>query len=119
MKKILLVMFVVLLSASLAYAAGGKVSECKACANAKSSTGASAMGGRLCQGICNTALGWTEIFFRPGKEVAAGNNPLVGFFKGLGNAIARTGAGAVEIVTFWVPGDQVAMIDSCPLCAYK
>ena len=117
MKKVMLVMLVVLMSASLAYAAAG--SRFQAFTNAQSGTGTTAMGGRICQGICNVALGWTEIFFRPGKEVAAGKGPIEGIFKGLGNALVRTGAGAVEVVTFWVPGDQVATSDSCPLCTYK
>ncbi len=114
MKKIALVVLVLIFASSLAYAA-----ECKVCGNLKSKDMTKLYGARLCNGIGNVAFGWTEIFFRPGKVVAGGGNPLVGFFRGLGNAVARTGAGAVEVATFWTPGDSVVLIEDCPLCAYK
>ncbi len=114
MKKALIILAILVFASSLAYAA-----ECKLCGNIKSGDVTKCWGSRLGSGICNTAFGWTEIFYRPGKVVAEGGNPIVGFFRGLGNAIARTGAGAVEIVTFWTPGESVVSIDDCPLCAYK
>ena len=114
MKKVLVVLVALVLVASLSYAA-----ECCACKSLKDASIAKVCGSRLCNGVCNAALGWTEIFFRPGKVVAEGGNPIVGFFRGLGNALVRTSVGVVEIATFWVPGDSVATIDSCPLCAYK
>lgn len=113
MGRVLLVALALLLVASCAYA------ECMACRNLNSDSATNVVGARLCNGVCNTAFGWTEIFFRPGKVVSAGGNPIVGFFRGLGNAVARTGLGAVELVTFWVPGESLVKIDDCPLCAYR
>lgn len=114
MKKLLFVLLILTFAVSFSYAA-----ECKICGNLKSDAVQNLWGARLCNGIANTAFGWTEIFFRPGKVVAAGGNPIIGFFRGLGNAITRTGAGAVELVTFWTPGESVQVINDCPLCAYK
>jgi putative exosortase-associated protein (TIGR04073 family) len=117
MKRLLLLVVVMVFAASFAYAAEGK--SCGACSNLQSDDMVQRYGARVCNGLCNAALGWSEIFFRPGKVVSAGGNPVVGFFRGLGNAISRTAAGAVEIVTFWTPGDSVVKIDDCPICAYK
>ncbi len=114
MKKIVVVVALIMLAASLAYAA-----DCKVCGNLKGSDISRTWGARLGNGICNTAFGWTEIFFRPGKVVAEGGNPIVGFFRGIGNAVTRTGIGAVEVATFWIPGKTVAELEDCPLCAYK
>ena len=113
MKKLVLVLLVLMFAASSVYA------ECKICCNLKSNDMTKACCSRLGNGLANAALGWSEIFFRPGKVVAAGGNPIVGFFRGLGNAVTRTAVGAVEIATFWTPGESVAKIDDCPLCAYK
>lgn len=113
MKKVLLIAAILLLSASLAFA------ECACCKNQKSDDMTKAWGGRLCSGLCNATLGWTEIFFRPGKVAAEGGNLIVGFFRGVGNAITRTAVGVVEVATFWTPGESVVTVDNCPLCAYK
>lgn len=114
MKKVLIIVAILVFASSMAYAA-----NCQLCGNMKSGDVTKVAGTRLCSGLCNVALGWTEIFFRPGKVVAEGGNPIVGFFRGIGNAITRTAVGAVEIVTFWNPGDSVASLPDCPLCAYK
>jgi len=114
MKKVLIVLAILVFASSLACAA-----ECKLCANMKSDDMAKVYGSRLCSGVVNTAFGWTEIFFRPGKVVAEGGNPIVGFFRGIGNAITRTAVGAIEVATFWTPGKAVAGLEDCPLCAYK
>jgi putative exosortase-associated protein (TIGR04073 family) len=120
MKRLLLLVVVMVFAASFAYAAGAKEAEgCWACSNLQSDDMSQRYGARVCNGLCNAALGWSEIFFRPGKVVSAGGNPVVGFFEGLGNAISRTVAGVVEVVTFWTPGKSVAKIDDCPMCAYK
>ncbi len=118
MRKVLLLLFVVVLAVSCAYAAEEK-SGCWACSNLKSDNIHTVYGARICNGLSNTALGWSEIFFRPGKLVSAGENPVVAFLKSLGNAIGRTGAGVVELVTFWMPGESVVKIDDCPICSYK
>ena len=120
MKRLLLLVVVMVFAASFVYAAEGKeVKGCGACSNLQSDDMAQRYGARVCNGLCNAALGWSEIFFRPGKVAAAGGNPVVGFFTGLGNAISRTAAGVVEVVTFWTPGNSVVKIDDCPMCAYK
>src|SRR3989338_5762988 len=105
MKKLLIVAIVLLLSSSLAYA------DCMACKNLKSGDMGSVYGARIGNGLSNALLGWSEIFFRPGKVAAEGGNPIVGFFRGIGNAITRTAGGVIEIATFWTPGDSVAMME--------
>jgi len=120
MKKLVLFVIVMVFAASFAYAAEEKEGKvCGACSNLQSDDMSQRYGARVCNGLCNAALGWSEIFFRPGKVAAAGGNPVMGFFEGLGNAISRTSAGVVEIVTFWTPGKSVVEIDDCPMCAYK
>lgn len=114
MKKIVVLVVALMFAASLAYAA-----DCSLCGKLKSGDTVNAYGARLCNGLCNGLLGWSEIFFRPGKVAAAGGNPISGFFGGLGNAIIRTGYGVVEVVTFWTPGESIVKIKDCPLCAYK
>lgn len=114
MKKVIAILVIMLFVSSMAYAV-----DCKLCGNLKSGDTSKVWGSRLCNGLANAALGWTEIFFRPGKVTAEGGNPIVGVFRGIGNAVARTGGGVVEAVTFWTPGDPVISLDSCPLCAYQ
>ena len=113
MRKVLVILAVLVFAASFAYA------ECMVCGNLKSDDVTRTVGSRLGNGLSNAAFGWTEIFFRPGKVVAEGGNPLVGFFRGIGNAIARTAGGVVQVATFWTPGESVVKIDDCPMCAYK
>jgi putative exosortase-associated protein (TIGR04073 family) len=114
MRGILAAFVIVVFCATAAYA-----SDCGMCANLNDGDIMTVCGARLCSGACNALLGWSEIFFRPGKVVAEGGNPLVGFFRGLGNAVARTVVGMVEIATFWTPGDSVVKMADCPVCAYK
>jgi putative exosortase-associated protein (TIGR04073 family) len=114
MRKMLVIIAVVIFASSLAYAA-----ECQVCSGAKSDVPWKAYCYRVGCGLCNAAFGWTEIFFRPGKVVAEGGNPIVGFFRGIGNAITRTAVGTVEVATFWTPGKSVVVMEDCPLCAYK
>jgi len=114
MKKIAVILAALIFAASFAYAA-----ECNICANMKSDDASKCWGSRLGNGLCNLLLGWSEIFYRPGKVVAEGGNGLVGFFRGVGNALTRTGIGAVEVVTFWTPGATVCQMSDCPLCAFK
>lgn len=114
MKKVLVILVALMFVATLSYAA-----ECMVCKNLKSNNMTNVYGARIGNGLSNGLLGWSEIFFRPGKVASEGGNPIVGFFRGLGNALTRTAGGVVEIVTFWTPGDSVASMDTCPLCAYK
>lgn len=119
MRKVLLLLVIMIFAVSCGYAADEKAAGCWSCANLKSDNIHTVYGARLCNGVSNAVLGWSEIFFRPGKLVAAGENPVVAFFRGLGNAIGRTGTGMVEVATFWTPGESVVKIDDCPICAYK
>ena len=114
MKKTLIILTVLMFAVSLAYA-----TECSLCKNIKSDDVTRACGARLCSGLCNAVFGWTEIFFRPGKVAAEGGNPMVGFFRGIGNAITRTAVGTIEVATFWTPGKSLAHLEDCPICAYK
>ena len=115
MRKVLMVVLVVLMTSSFAYA----MTDCKVCENLKSGTPATAIGTRLVHGIANAGFGGTELFFRPGKVSAGGGNPIIGFVQGIGNTVMRTGVGVLEVATFWVPGDPIVTMESCPLCAYR
>jgi putative exosortase-associated protein (TIGR04073 family) len=114
MKRVALIAVVI-----VALAAASAYAECKMCSNMKDSNMMNVMGARLCNGACNALLGWSEIFFRPGLVAAEGGNIIVGFFRGLGNALTRTAVGVVEVATFWTPGDAVAGMSDCPVCSYK
>lgn len=118
MRKALFLVLVMVLAASGVYADEGE-SACKWCADLKSTDMKTFYGARIGNGLCNTVLGWSEIVFRPGKLVSAGENPVVAFVRSLGNAIARTGAGALELATFWTPGESVVTISDCPFCTFK
>jgi putative exosortase-associated protein (TIGR04073 family) len=113
MKKVLVVLTLSIFVASMAYA------ECVFCRNIKSDDITKAAGARLANGLCNATLGWSELFFRPGKVAAAGGNAVVGFFRGIGYALTRTAVGVVEVATFWTPGTTIGALEDCPICAYK
>jgi putative exosortase-associated protein (TIGR04073 family) len=66
---------------------------------------ASGAGAKLGRGVLNTATGWGEI---PKQTIIGSKEEGVlggveGFVKGIGLGVARTLAGAFEIVTFWAP----------------
>ncbi|MBI3318743.1 MAG: exosortase system-associated protein, TIGR04073 family [Candidatus Omnitrophica bacterium] len=61
---------------------------------------------KLFRGISNAATGWMEIpkhMSLVWQKSGAGAGVSWGFVKGLGHAVARSVAGAYEIVTFPVP----------------
>lgn len=64
------------------------------------------MGTKLVRGIANFATGWVEfpkqIYLKTSEEGWA-EGLTVGPFKGLFMMVVRTGAGALEILTFPVP----------------
>ena len=73
-------------------------------ANAEPSTNNA--GRKLCRGVANVATGWVEIIRQPYEESIASNPArglTVGLFRGIIMALARTGSGAYDIVTFPVP----------------
>ncbi|MCK9555982.1 exosortase system-associated protein, TIGR04073 family [bacterium] len=63
-------------------------------------------GRKFCRGIANIATGWVEIIRTPYEEAMA-TNPVrgltIGLFKGIIMAVARTGSGAFDLVTFPFP----------------
>ncbi|MDD5645378.1 MAG: exosortase system-associated protein, TIGR04073 family [bacterium] len=76
------------------------------CVPAFAETNTNNAGRKLCRGIANIATGWVEIIRTPYEESMA-TNPIrgltVGLFKGIVMAIARTGSGAFDVVTFPFP----------------
>ena len=58
---------------------------------------------QLMRGMQNVAFGWSEILtdaFQPPFGVGTALSPITGPV----SAIARTGSGVVDLLTFWVPG---------------
>ena len=93
-------MFLFLAQAKVAWAANSEVSPT---ANVDYGTG---VGKKLGRGISNIAFGWLE-FPKGIQDVGEQNNFIAGItwgpIYGLGKAVARTVAGAYEVVTFPVP----------------
>ncbi len=74
-------------------------------AHAEQETGALVVT-KLFRGIANAATGWMEIFKQTSltwQQSGPGVGMTWGFIKGIGYAVARSVAGAYEIVTFPVP----------------
>jgi putative exosortase-associated protein (TIGR04073 family) len=66
----------------------------------------SGMAGKTGRGIANVATGWLEFpkqIYLTVNEDGTTKGILLGPLKGIGMAVARTVAGAVEIATFFVP----------------
>lgn len=114
MKKFVLVLLFVLVCVPLVFAA--TLNE-----NTKSTDYGTATGSKLVRGVANVAFGWTELFFRPGKLIAQGDHPVVAVLKGIGNSVARTTVGALEVATCWVPGtsSEVLAIQGNPMDVVK
>lgn len=114
MKRIALLIVLLLLSTGIAYA------ECFICEKAASDNYGEKATYRIVRGLGNAAFGWTEIFFRPSKEMNAGTPFATAVAAGLGNALTRTANGIVELLTFWNPGkEEIIAIKDCPICATK
>ena len=76
----------------------------------------------LVRGATNTLLGWTELIYRPAREVKAGGHLFTGILHGIGQGVKRTVVGAGEVLTFWTPQVQsryVRFAEDCPLCMGK
>ena len=70
-----------------------------------------AAGAKLVRGVSNVALGWVELFRQP----AINENKWEGVGQGIIQTIARTGDGALEAVTFFIPQVKVPVLSpSCP-----
>jgi putative exosortase-associated protein (TIGR04073 family) len=65
------------------------------------------VGGMIGRGALNVVTCFVDVIVNVVKETKAGP-PLVGTFTGLGRGtgcgVLRLGSGAVDLVTFWVPG---------------
>lgn len=111
MKKTVALMVVLLLAAGPAFAA------CAICNGVASDNIAKHAGCKFLRGLANTGLGWTELIVTPVSEAKAGNDPVVGLFKGIGNTLLRTGNGVVEVLTFPIPGSSPWLKEdsACPL----
>ena len=73
----------------------------------------------LIRGMANTLLGWTELIRQPAVEVREGHHLVSGLGKGLVHSLTRTGDGAAELLTFWVPRPRTnkpPVAHDCPLC---
>ena len=64
-------------------------------------------------GSRNTATGWVEVMDRTHEEAAKGKNTgenltgvVAGGAVGVRKAIHRVGAGAIDLLTFWIPKKQ-------------
>lgn len=114
MKKVLLLVTIMLLCATMAYAG------CVVCDKAASESYGEKTTYRFVRGLGNTAFGWAEIFFRPSKEMAQGTPFATAVVAGLGNSLVRTGNGVLELLTFWNPGkEDIGGVKDCPICAMK
>ncbi len=67
----------------------------------------------LKSGSRNTAAGWVEIMDRTHEEAAKGKNTgenltgvVAGGAIGVRKTIHRVGAGAIDLLTFWIPKKQ-------------
>ena len=67
----------------------------------------------LQSGSRNTATGWVEVMDRTHQEAAKGKNTgenltgvVAGGAVGVRAAIHRVGAGAIDLLTFWIPKKQ-------------
>ena len=106
-KALVFVLLLVIFCAPLSFAASDKV-----CAAANSDRYFQAAGGKLARGVANTLFGWIELFRQP----AINENAWEGVGKGIVQAIARTGSGVLEIVTFVVPQAKIPLPNpNCPL----
>jgi putative exosortase-associated protein (TIGR04073 family) len=64
-------------------------------------------GGMLGRGLLNVVTSFVDVLTNTVNETKSGPpfmGTLVGFAKGVGCGVARLGSGAVDVVTFWVPG---------------
>ncbi len=56
--------------------------------------------GKLCYGLKNVLLGWTELFTEPAEAINEGGNFFLGIGEGVVNAVGQTVGGVLHAVTF-------------------
>lgn len=61
--------------------------------------------GKFLFGTKNVAFGWMDILYEPSKFHQEGKSPIVGFGKGMVDAVVNTLGGAAQVATFPVPVD--------------
>ena len=107
MKKIFALLLVLLVAwAPMSFA------QCPVCVAAASEDYAKSTLGKLGRGITNAGFGWIELFRQP----AIRENPWEGVGRGFVHTIARSGSGALEAATSWLPGATIPLPDpKCPL----
>jgi putative exosortase-associated protein (TIGR04073 family) len=74
---------------------------------AESSVYQEKIGGMVGRGLLNALTGFVDVLVNTVNETKAGPpfiGTLTGLAKGTGCGLLRTGSGAVDLVTFWVPG---------------
>ena len=76
---------------------------------AMGSTYSDKVGGKLKFGLRNVLAGWTEIFREPVEAHKAGENVVVGFGRGVWNAVGQTVGGVIDVVTFPIPQIDVPL----------
>lgn len=107
MKKLLALVVVMLVAcAPLSFAA--------ACPNPDSydDNYGKAAGAKVVRGLSNAALGWVEILRQP----VINENKWEGVSKGFVYAVGRTGSGALEAATFFIPQADIPLLTpACPL----
>lgn len=111
-KAIALVVIMLVACAPMTFAAdagGGTDAVCKWAASDSYPTAAL---GRLLRGVSNAGFGWIELFRQP----TIAENKWEGFSKGVVHTVGRTLFGAIEAVTFFLPGVKVPeQSPACPL----
>ncbi len=81
------------------------------CDEVNSSSYMKAAGAKLVRGVGNVALSWVEVF----REPIINTNKWEGVGRGFWQAGVRAVTGAVEAVTFFIPGVHVPQPNpSCP-----
>lgn len=75
-----------------------------------------AAGGKLIRGIGNVAFGWVELIRQPTIQA----NKWEGVSKGVSYFVLRTLSGALEAVTFFIPGAEIPVPEpTCPTGLFK
>jgi len=100
--RVFLVGALVLVMASPAWAARTRMHEL-----AESSVYKEKTGGMIGRGLLNVVTSFVDVLVNVVNDTKSGPpliGTLTGFAKGAGCGLLRIGSGAVDVVTFWVPG---------------
>ena len=103
MKKTLALLIVLAVFAAPLYAAEPSAWK------AKGGSYGEIVGHKFIYGLSNVALGWSEILTEPYEAIRDGENPLMGFGKGIWNAVGDTVGGVLHLVTFPCPKTDIPL----------